>query len=71
MELNIQYVTNEIGEKTAVQIPIKDWELLLQDYERIRQTSKIKNDLREAIIEIREIKQGKKAVLLKDFLNEL
>jgi hypothetical protein len=30
-ELNLQYITNEAGEKTAVILPIADFEELLED----------------------------------------
>jgi PHD/YefM family antitoxin component YafN of YafNO toxin-antitoxin module len=30
-ELNLQYITNEAGEKTAVILPISDFEELLED----------------------------------------
>ncbi len=72
MELNVQYVTNKKGTATAVQLPIKDWQLLMDDYTKAKQYAKLKKDLTEAVLEIAEIKAGKKkAVTLKDFLNEL
>jgi hypothetical protein len=72
MTFNLQYVTGKNGRPKAVQVPIKEWERLIKDYKHIKQVSKIRNDLSEAIIEIEEIKQGKRRpVLLKDFLNEL
>ena len=32
-KLNLQYITNEAGEKTAVILPISDFEELLEDLE--------------------------------------
>jgi len=72
MTFNLQYVTGRNGTPKAVQVPIKEWERLMKDYAHAKQMSKLKNDLREAITEIENIKKGKKKpVLLKDFLNEL
>ncbi len=72
MTFNLQYVTGKNGEPKAVQVPIKEWERLMEDYEYVKQISKLKNDLKEAITEIEEIKNGKrKPFLLKDFLNEI
>lgn len=72
MTFNLQYVTGKNGRPKAVQVPIKEWEKLIKDYKHVKQVSKMKNDLAEAVSEIEEIKKGKrKPVLLKDFLNEL
>jgi len=72
MTFNLQYVTGKNGEPKAVQVPIKEWERLMKEYKKTKQISKFKNDLSEAITEIEAIKKGKKkAVLLKDFLNDL
>lgn len=72
MELNVQYVTNKKGRATAVQVPIKDWKLLMDDYAKTKQFAKLKKDLTEAVKEIEEIKAGKKKVVtLNEFLHEL
>lgn len=72
MAFNLQYVTGKNGQPKAVQIPIKEWEKLMNDYKHVKQLSKLKHDLSNAITEIEELKKGKKKpVLLKDFLDEL
>jgi hypothetical protein len=72
MTFKLQYITGKNGRPKAVQVPIKEWEKLIRDYKHVRQISKMRNNLTEAIGEISEIKKGKrKPVLLKDFLNEL
>lgn len=72
MTFNLQYVTGKNGEPKAAQVPIKEWERLMKEYKKTKQISKFKNDLSEAITEIEAIKKAKKkAVLLKNFLNDL
>lgn len=72
MTFNLQYVTGKNGRPRAVQVPIKEWEKLIKDYKHVKQVSKMRNDLTEAISEIDDIKNGKKKpILLKDFLHEL
>jgi hypothetical protein len=72
MTFNLQYITGKNGRPKAVQVPIKEWEKLIRDYKHVKQISKMRNNLTEAIGEIEKIKKGKrKPVLLKDFLNEL
>jgi hypothetical protein len=72
MNLKVRYITNKRGERTAVQVPIRTWKKLMDDYRKARQSAKLKSNLKEALTEIDAIKKGKrKPVLLKDFLNEL
>ncbi len=72
MTFNLQYINDKRGRPKAVQVPIKEWEKLIHDYKHVKQISKMRNNLTEAIEEIEELKKGKrKPVLLKDFLNEL
>ena len=72
MTFNLQYINGKNGRPKAVQVPIKEWEKLIQDYKHVKQISKMRNNLAEAISEIEELKKGKrKPILLKDFLNEL
>ncbi|MDX2301922.1 MAG: hypothetical protein NW226_03940 [Microscillaceae bacterium] len=67
---SIKYLTDEKGEKIAVQIPIQVWENFLADYTHLLQYQYLKNGLQEAFQEWEDIKAGKKtAISLNDFLN--
>ena len=58
MSRNLQYVTDENGRKTAVILPIEDYEELLEDLHLIRVHEENKNDeripLSELLTEMRE-----------------
>ncbi len=71
MQLHIQYLTNSVGTKTAVQIPFKEWEMLADDYKHLRQCSNLKAEFIDAFNEISEIEKGnKQATTLQEFLHE-
>lgn len=68
---HVQYVTNEHGLKTAVQIPLQEWQALLKEYAYFKQYATLKQGLTEAFQEIREIENGKTSgKTLQEFLNE-
>jgi len=67
--MDVQYVTNEKGERTAVLIPIKQWETIQNI---VATETTVFEDMQEAIEEMKLIKSGKlKGVSAKDLLNEL
>ena len=71
MDLHIQYLTDENGAKTAVQIPYKEWLEFYDRYRHLRQYSKLKKDLRDAFDEIKNIETGSiKKITLEEFLND-
>lgn len=71
MSLNIQYLTDTNGNKTAIQIPIVQWNKFIKDYKTQVQYSKLKKGIKEAFKEIKEIEKGnQKEVTLTEFLNE-
>ena len=72
MKLQINYVTNEKGNTTAVLIPIKDWKQHQKKFLEYEKLAKFKLGIKDAFREIEEIKKGnKKGVTLKEFLDEL
>ena len=72
MKLQIQYLTNESGNPTAVQIPIKEWNRYKKKFSEYENLVRFKIGLRNAFEEFEEIKKGeKKAVTLTEFLDEL
>jgi hypothetical protein len=74
-QMNLQYITDINGRKSAVQLPMKDWEQIQKDLEeldRLRNKKLFMTELTEAIEEMKQIKEGKlKARNAEDFLNEL
>ncbi len=72
MKFALQYVNDINGHTQAVQLPVAQWEKLLNRLKKYEEALQIKSDLEEAVEEVNLIKQGKKkSVPLKDFLNEL
>jgi hypothetical protein len=73
--MNLQYITDTKGHKSAVQVPMKDWEQIqkdLRELERLRNKKLFMTELAEAVDEMRQIKEGKKqARNAEDFLDEL
>ena len=73
--MNLQYITDTKGHKSAVQLPMKDWEQIqkdLDELERLRNKKIFLTELAEAVEEMKLIKEGKKQVRnAEDFLNEL
>jgi len=73
--MNLQYITDTKGHKSAVQLPLKDWEQIQRDLgelERLRNKKLFMTELAEAVEEMKLIKEGKKqARNAEDFLNEL
>ncbi len=73
--MNLQYITDAKGHKSAVQLPLKDWEQIqkdLSELERLRNKKLFMTELAEAVEDMKLIKEGKKqARNAEDFLNEL
>jgi len=73
--MELQYITDRKGHKSAVQLPINDWLKIqkeLKELELLRDKRAFFFDLREAVEEVKLAKQGKtKLQSAKDFLNEL
>lgn len=73
--MNLQYITDIKGHKSAVQLPLKDWEKIQEDLdelERLRNKKLFMTELAEAVEEMKQIKEGKiQPRNAEDFLNEL
>ena len=60
--MNLQYITDRKGQKSGVQMPIKDWEKIQKDLEeldRLRNKKLFLSELAEAVAEMKLIKEGK------------
>jgi len=73
--MNILYITDTLGQKNAVQLPLKDWEQIQKDLEelkRLRSKKLFLTELAEAVEEMKQIRDGKKqARNAEEFLNEI
>jgi len=71
MNLNIQYLTDDSGTKTAVQIPYHEWLEFYARYRHLRQYAKLKKGLMDAFKEIENSEsRGSKKISFAEFLNE-
>lgn len=71
MDLHLQYLTDEHGAKTAVQIPLPEWMQFLEEYTHVKQYAALKSGLAEAFQDVREIETGNVAYMtLQEFLHE-
>ncbi len=73
--MDLQYITNTKGLKSAVQVPMKYWEQIqkdLEELERLRNKKLFMTELAEAVEEMKLImKDKRKARNAEDFINEL
>ena len=72
MKIAIQYLNDINGNTQAVQIPLTEWERVLNKLSKYEQAFKLKSDLQEAFEQVALLKQSKKPKqTLKEFLDEL
>ena len=72
MKIALQYVNDIHGRTQAVQLPVTEWEKVLNKLKKYEQTLKIKSDLQEAFEEVKTLQRLKsRKQTLNDFLNEL
>jgi len=73
--MNLQYITDKRGHKSAVQLPMDDWNQIqkdLDELERLRNKKLFLAELAEAVEEMKLVKEGKiQARNAEDLLNEL
>ncbi len=73
--MNLQYITDTQGHKSAVQLPMDDWNQIqkdLDELERLRNKKLFLAELAEAVEEMKQVKEGKiQARNAEDLLNEL
>jgi hypothetical protein len=72
MKTALQYVNDINGKTHAVQVPLTEWEKMLNKLKKYEQALKLKSDLKDAFIQVSAIRKSKKPKqTLTDFLNEL
>ena len=65
----LRYIIDDSGNKTSVLVPVKVWEELNTNYEKIQAKLTILNGIREGLDEVKKTKTaGKKLQTLKEFL---
>jgi PHD/YefM family antitoxin component YafN of YafNO toxin-antitoxin module len=73
--MDLQYITDEKGHKSAVQLPLKDWERIQKDLDELQRLKNKKQfflELNEAIEELNLISEGKSSARnAEDFIHEL
>lgn len=66
------YVVDKQGQKIFVQLSIQEWETFVKEFERMKELLTMKNKLKNAFRDVRQIQKGqKKGTTLNEFLNEL
>ena len=72
MKIQFQYVNDINGKTQAVQLPLTEWEKVLNKLKKYEQALKLKSDLKEAFEQVAALKQSKEQKqTLNEFLNEL
>ena len=72
MKIALQYLNDINGKTQAVQLPLTDWEKLLNKLKKYEQALKIQSDLKEAFEQVAVLKKSKgHKQTLNEFLNEL
>lgn len=72
MKLSVQFVSDSKGNTKAVQLPLTDWNKLVDKLKKYEEVLKIKSDLTAAFNEVELMRKGKiKKQTLAGFLDEL
>ena len=72
MKIALQYLNDINGNTQAVQLPLTEWERVLNKLRKYEQALKLKSDLKEAFEQVAILKQSKGyKQSLNEFLNEL
>jgi hypothetical protein len=72
MKIALQYVNDKNGKTRAVQLPLTEWQKVLNKLKQYEQALQLKSDLKQALEQVDSLKQRKGGKqTLKQFLNEL
>lgn len=70
-DLKVNYVTDDTGKPTAVQISFEDWQEISKQLSAFEEYMALKEELTTSFEELKSLKKDKsKRVTLDDFLNE-
>lgn len=66
------YVVDHQGQKMFVQLSLQDWENFVAEFKRMKNLLVMKNKLKDAFREVRQIQKGEKqGTSSNDFLNSI
>jgi hypothetical protein len=72
MKIAIQYLNDSNGKTQAVQLPLSDWEKVLDKMKMYEQSLKLKSELEEAFVQVNKLRKSKlKKQTLNEFLDAL
>lgn len=72
MKIAVQYVNDINGNTQAVQLPLSEWEKVLNKLKKYEQTLKLRSNLKKAFEQVEILKKSKgNKQTLNEFLNEL
>lgn len=72
MKIALQYVNDINGNPQAVQLPLTEWEKVLNKLKKYEQALKLRSELKEAFDQVAVLKKQKgHKQTLNEFLNEL
>lgn len=71
MKIALQYLNDVHGNIQAVQVPLTEWEKLLNKLKKYEQALELKSDLQEAFNDVTAMRKAKgEKQTLNEFLNE-
>lgn len=72
MKIPVQYVSDINGNPQAVQLPLSEWNKVLNKLKKYEQALKLRSDLQEALDQVAAMRRTKaRKQNLNGFLNEL
>jgi tRNA/tmRNA/rRNA uracil-C5-methylase (TrmA/RlmC/RlmD family) len=71
MSSALKYIIDDKGQKTSVLVPVKTWDELNQNYDKLNKKLTILTGIQQGLAEVKENrKKGKSLQTLSDFLSE-
>ena len=72
MKIALQYVNDSNGQTQAIQLPVAEWEKVLNKLKKYEQALQLKSDLKVAFEQVKTLRANKgKKQTLNEFLDEL
>lgn len=69
MPSSVKYLVDESGQKTSVLVPVKVWDDLNANYQKLQEKLRIMTSIQSGLKEVESArKSGRKLQTLKDFL---
>jgi hypothetical protein len=66
---SLKHIVDNSGHRTSALVPVKTWEDLNANYQKLQKKLEILNSISEGLIEVSQAKKtGRKLQTLKDFL---